>query len=233
MLQKIPVDIELFNEYIHKTDERQLFIRQQNIYGKDEKGFTDYNKIESQLPIGPSWKEWGWTKEMSLQWSRFRKHHDELYADYCKAEIDEKARLEALLKDNIKECIAYDKENSMVYSLFIGGNVYYDDCTAFNLSQDKLVYETPLRTITLIYEKQIPLSDFEKKFIKKYIEFHKQEAFASKRLCEDIKALDKKLPGLWAKLHVAKEMADKACNVLVMPPTSLAGEWSPPVMMYV
>ncbi len=233
MLHKIPIDIELFNEFIHKTDDRQLFIRQENKYFQDEKGRLDFTKIVSQNPIGPSWKEWGWTKETSLQWSLFRKNHDELYPDYLKAENEEKIHLQTLLNKNISACIAYDKEKSIIWNLFISGKINYDDNTAFGLYEDQLQYETPMRTITIRYEKQIPLSDFEKKFIKKYVAFHQQEAFASKRLCEEIKELEGKIPGIWAKIFVTKEKADKASNTIVLPPTQMEGEWSPLVSMYV
>jgi tetratricopeptide (TPR) repeat protein len=233
MLQFIPSDIELFNTFINQTDDCQLTIREHTIYPKDAEGKTLYSSPDKKVLHEPAWKTWDWTEEESRQWSQFRQRNDELYRAYTGAKDEERNRLQELLNENISACITYDQEHRIIERLFFSDQSYGKDREAFGIKQDKLQYETAVRTITLLYEKQIPLSDFEKQFIDKYIALHDQLPGRISKLCSEIKVLHQKLPELWGRIFVAKEKADKATNSIYIPPPEMKGSYSPIVSLVV
>ncbi len=226
MIQKIPSDIELFNDYISKTDDCQYTSMEETVYPLNAEGRPDYSSADKKIVTQPAWKQWKLPEEQSRQWSLFRKRNDELYSTYCSAAGEEKKRLEELLTKNIADCIAYAIEHRIQDFLAASGYITLIQLEIFNLKQDILEFKTPLRTITLKYEKQIPLSDFEKEFLDKYVLMHNEVPLRTLDLCHKIKEQRDLIPGLWAKIPITKEKADKATNSIYLPPPEMKGDWS-------
>lgn len=225
MLDKIPSDIEKFNDYIRKTDDCQLALTEHNVYHVNEDGKTDYSRIEKKELKEPAWERWGWTEEESRQWSLFRQQQDELY--------NAAGKKQELLNKNISDCIEYSREHRIFERLMRSGQIYGSEREIFGIQQDVLQYQTPLRAISILYEKQIPLSDFEKKFIEKYIALHHRVPESAKQLLSEIKELQASLKELWERMPVAKEKADKASNSICLPSPEMKGSYSPMVQVYI
>jgi len=232
MLQLVPSDIELFNAFILRTDDHLLSMRQHTVYPKDADGTPDYGSNDKKEITEPVWQYLEWSQEQMSRWSAFRQRNNELYASFKTAEGEEKRSFETLLNENIAACIAFDHELGISKN-FPFAHTYGVDREIFGFQQDKLQFQTPLRTITLNYEKQIPLSDFEKQFIEKYIEMHRQTPGITHKLIGDIKQLHSRLPALWEKIYVAKDKSDLTTNTIYMPPPEMKGDFSPMVKYYV
>jgi hypothetical protein len=187
------------------------------VYPLKADGNYDYASPDKKIVNEPAWKRWGWTEVESLRWSRFRKDNDELH----------KSGKKELLEKNIAECIAFEEEHKLIQRLIEGRGTKLEHEKAFGIWQDIIQHKTKLRTFTLRYEKQIPLSDFEKKFIKKYTELHEYVYASERKLCSQIKETHGTIPDLWEKIYIAKQKVDKATNHLYLPPAEMKGDFSP------
>ena len=217
MLKLIPTDIEHFNTFIKKTDDCQHEMMERIVFPLKSDGSYDFASPNKKTVNEPAWQRWGWTEVESLRWSRFRRDNDELH----------KSGKKELLEKNIAECIAFEEEHRLIHRLIEGRGTKPEHEKAFGIWQDIIQHKTKLRTFTLRYEKQIPLSDYEKMFIKKYIELHEHVYASERKLCSQIKETHGTIPDLWEKIYVAKYKIDKATNHLYLPPAEMKGDFSP------
>ncbi len=233
MIQKIPTDIELFNKFINETDNRQHIFHEYLIPKLTPDAKWDYTDAEKHVDEKTRVECWGWTKDVSEQWSRFRSINDELYNKLANAEGEERNQLTKQLNENISKCIEYDKKHKVIIGILFGGHSNNDDKKVFNVKQDVMQFETPLRTISFTYEKQLPFSDFEKKLIDKYVEMYNQLPKTTKYVINELNAMAELLPGYWERLFICKEKADKASNTICFPPAAMKGGYSPAISVYI
>jgi len=233
MLNKIPKDIEGFNKFITETDDCQHNIKDHYIYPLTAEGKNDYGSKDTKILKEPSWKIWSWTNDESLQWTMFRTTHVELYSAYNKANDTEKPSLLQSLNQNIASCTTYEREHKLIERFMFCNSTNYIDRETFGIQQDLLVYETPLREISILYEKQVPLSDFEKELIDKLVELHKEYKGVSQEDLDKIKELNDQLPVFWENIFESKVRFDKATSRLCLPAPVMEGSYSPVVSFYV
>jgi tetratricopeptide (TPR) repeat protein len=237
MFKKIPCDVESFHSFISSTDDCQINIDTigYTIYPVDADGAIDFQNKEAQkqLKNQPMYTRWEWTADESLAWSAFRKKDNGLYALYTAARGAKQEEFKKQLEQNIHSCMKFDEAHHLVEKVANSGHTMLSQLEAFSIRQDVLKYETPMRTITINYEKEISLTDYEKQFIEQYVALHKQTVLQLKALCLDIKQSHHSLPGLWEQFPVLKEKADKATNTIFLPPPSMKGAWSDVVQVMV
>ncbi len=229
MVHLIPFDIEEFNKFIRCTDDHLQTIRNRTEYPRDAEGIPDHSSNDKKEVSEPVWQFLGWTKEEMKQWSQFRKHNDELYTRYKEAKGKECDSLKKQLDENIAACAAWDEKQGISERFTTCDKTYGVDREVFGHQTDKIIHETPLRTIHLLYEKRQPLNDTEKKFIEKYIALHEATPGYYSDLCKRTKELHEALPELWSRFYVAKDKADLATNTIYIPPAQMKGEFSPVV----
>jgi len=227
MAQQIPAEVESFNSYIINTDDCQRALVEHTVYPADTEGKTNYLSPDKKVLNEPAWMGWNWTEEESRQWSLYRQRHDQLYRGYSRAEGVEQNSRQELLNENISACIAYSLEHRLLEHIALSGQTTLGQLQTFGIKQDILQYKTPLRTITIQYEKQNPLSDFEKEFIDKYIALHNLVPERTGQILGEINELHSSLPGLWKKISIVREKADKASNTISLPPPEMKGSYSP------
>ncbi len=222
-------DRTAFNTYLSNTDDCMQALM--DYYAPDAEGKITYEPDTRQQQ--PAWKCWGLTEADSKQWSLFRQQNNELHTKFTDAKGAEQKTLQELLDKNQADFFAYYKKQDILECLVHSGHISDMQRETMGVSQDIIERKTALRTITLKYEKQIPLTDFEKEFVNKYVALHNEVPLRSQKLCNEIKKLHDAIPGLWPKMWIAKEKADKARNVICMPPPEMKGDWSPIVQMYI
>ncbi len=229
-VNRIPVDIEEFNDYMNSTDDEQKRIDTigYTVYKKDKNGKTDYSKATDEKVINePMYKRWEWTADESHEWSRYRNEYNILFEQYNLTGADEKLKLQ--LEEYIKAVIKYDGQQQLVNRVAISWVAPYYQMELFFIRQDDLEYETPLRTITLKYEMDQPFNATEKTFIKKYLQLHTHSFEMLQRIkkCrKKIEELRNTLPELWEQLPILKDELDKARNSICMPSPHFKGMWS-------
>ena len=229
-VNRIPVDIEEFNDYMNSTDDEQKRIDTigYTVYKKDKNGKTDYSKATDEKVINePMYKRWEWTADESHEWSRYRNEYNILFEQYNLTGADEKLKLQ--LEEYIKAVIKYDGQQQLVNRVAISWVVPYYQWDMFLIRQDDLEYETPLRTITFKYEMNQPFNATEKTFIKKYLQLHTHSFEMLERIkkCrKNTEEVRKMLPQLWEQLPILKDELDKARNSICMPPPHFKGMWS-------
>lgn len=229
MTAKTFSDSTSFNTYISDTDDCMQALM--DYYAPDAEGKVTYAPETKQQQ--PAWKNWGLTEADSKQWSLFRKQHNELHIKFATAKGAEQKKLQQELDKTQADFWAYYKEHDILQRLVRSGQITYMQREIMGVSQDVIEHKTALRTISLRYEKEIGLSDFEKEYVDKYVALHNEIPLRSQKLCSEIKKLHDAIPGLWSKIWIAKEKADKAGNVICMPPPEMKGDWSPIVQMYI
>ena len=232
MLKKIPTDIEAFNKFINTTDDRQKTYHESLIPKFTKEGKFDYTDAVKKIDDKPRWEAWEWTKEESAHWSDFRIENDKLYAEVKNPDNTNKSKSENALYKNINLCVDYDKKHKLIERIFLGMSSYGIDRELFGIQQDLLEYDTPLRKISIKYEKQMPLSDFEKKLIDKYVAMNKQLPETIKYVMNELPLMAEKWPGFFERLFISKEKADKASNTICLPPPVMEGSFSPAVSFY-
>lgn len=230
MVNKIPHDIEEFHAYISTTDDCQVAI---DTYGfsiipLDANGKKDFSNPAPREKIinQPTYWQWEWTADESMQWTAFRKKDNELYQAYKTASGAQKQELKKQLEENINKCIEFDKAHALVHRVANSWETTAAQRKIFGIKQDILTYPTPLRNITFEYEKEIPLNEDEKEFIEKYIALHHEVLEQYNWFKEGIKQLHEILPTLWEKLPVAKDKFDLAMNKVFIPPPVFKGSFS-------
>ncbi len=231
VINRIPTDIEEFQDFINLTDDLQKEIDKigYTIHPRDKNGVRDYSDKENDVIVinEPMYKRFDWKEEESQQWSRFRNEYNIIYKQYY-ADTDNKQLIQEA-EQLIKRTIDYDHQQQLIQRISESWHATYMHQELFNIKQDELEYETPLRTISLKYEKGQPLTKLENTFIKKYIELH-EHSFKTleriKKFRNDMVELQSKLPPLWQQLPVLKDQADKAANIICMPPPHFKGMWS-------
>lgn len=230
MIQKIPAVIDLFDTYISISDDCQKAINTIDftVHPKDADGRIDYSKPDEIITYKdqPTYLHFGWTEEQSLQWSAFRQTHNQLYTDYKNAAAAQQAGIKKQLEQNISQCIAYDKIHTLTRLVAVSNQATRNQVQAFGFYVDTLSVETPLYTIDLLYEKNIPLNKDEQKFLTQLkalcqetlndLDFFKQETARLIAL----------MPALWEELPKIKDEFDIATNRLHMPPPKFRGSFS-------
>jgi predicted Zn-dependent protease len=230
MLQKIPTDIEKFHNYINITDDCQTALDTFgfDIIPLDANGKRDYSNAEARKKIinEPTYLRFAWTADESKQWTYYRKKDNELYGLYKKESGKKQAALKKQLEENIHACIALDQANGMLDKITNSWEATELQRAAFGIKQDVLSYETPLRTITFQYEKELPLTKDEKAFIEKYKALHEETLHRVKDFKEETTLLDAIILKLWEQIPIIKDKYDKACNHIFLPPPTFKGSFS-------
>ena len=238
VINRIPTDIEDFQTYINETDDEQKKTDKHgfSIYPKDANGKPIYGRSEGVVKIvnEPVYRKWDWIEEESKEWSRFRKEYNKLYKKYIVDKAN--ATLKKQLEDIINNCIAYDRKQQLVERVASSGNSNTIHIDMFRIRQDILEYDTPLRTISLKYEEELPLIKLEKEFIEKYIQLHSHTIEIGARirkLRDDIKEVKNTFPAFFERFPFMKDKADLASNTIFLPPPNFKGMWSEAVSFVV
>jgi tetratricopeptide (TPR) repeat protein len=229
MAPKTFSDSTSFNTYLSNTDDCMQALM--DYYPPNAEGKVTYAPETKQQQ--PAWKNWGLMEAESKQWSLFRKQNNELHTKLVAAKGAEQKKLQEQLDKNQADFWAYYKKQDILQRLVRSGQITDMQREIMGVSQDVIEHKTALRTITLKYEKEIGLTKFEKEYIEKYVALHNEVPVRSQKLCSEIKKLHDAIPELWPKMWIAKEKADKAGNVICMPPPEMKGDWSPIVQMYI
>ena len=223
-INRIPSEAEAFQIYINATDDAQKAKDKYGftIYPVDENGKRNYNDNKNNIEVKDkgTFMRWDWTESESKQWSGFRKEYNELYKKYNSENKTKDVELIKQLNEVINRFIAFDKQNLLIQRVSDNCNTTGMQFELFNIKQDLLEFVTPLRTISLKYEKQVPLNSFEKTFCEKYVALHHNTTKITERietLCTNIKQMQSTFPLYWEQLPIVKDKADKATNSICIP----------------
>jgi tetratricopeptide (TPR) repeat protein len=235
--RRIPKGLEEFFNYINKTDDLQksVDIHGFQIYPKDENGRNDYKRRDEikEIKNEPMYIRWDWSKEESNQWSAFREDYNALYK---KTEGNVASpELTKQLEKIINNCQEYDWKQHLLDRVDESRQAPLYQYDTFGIKRDILNYETRFGNIAFRYEEEIPLSDFEKEYVKKNIAIHERAFEIGERIRKtgtDIKTLSLSLLPLWKQLPVLKEEFDKATNTIFMPPPTMKGAMVSEVMSF-
>ena len=167
-INRIPTQVDEFQNYINTTDDTQKAIDPNGftIYPLGADGKYNYSATENTKEIKnePMYIRWNWTAPESSQWSAFRKEYNVLYQK-CNPEsnaID--IELKKQLDEVISRFIQFDKQNLLIQRVSDSHPTVLSHFQLFNIKRDILQLETDLRTISVNYEKQEPLTTFENPF---------------------------------------------------------------------